>query len=120
MAQDDFDSPWKEGLVEHLPRFFEFFFSEIFEDVDWNKRTRFLDKELLAVAPQKVGNKQGGQRVVDALVEISRKSGGRAWVLVHIEIQAQKVRDFEKRMLLYHTRIMERYGKTRVQPGHSG
>jgi hypothetical protein len=29
--------------------------------------------------------------MVDALVELHRKSGGRALVLVHIEIQAQKV-----------------------------
>tara|TARA_Y100000815_G_C12868854_1_gene321975 strand:- start:310 stop:468 length:159 start_codon:yes stop_codon:yes gene_type:complete len=29
----DYDSPWKEGLAKYLPRFFEFFFPAIFEDV---------------------------------------------------------------------------------------
>ena len=44
MPQDDFDSPWKEALVKYLPRFFGFFFPEIFENVDWEKKPCFLDK----------------------------------------------------------------------------
>ena len=111
MAQDDFDSPWKEALTKYLPRFFEFFFPEIFEDVDWRKKPRFLDKELQAIATTRANNPRGGARVVDSLLELSRKSGGKSWVLVHIEVQAQKVSDFEKRMLLYHTRLFERHGK---------
>ena len=81
MAQDDYDSPWKEGLVKYLPRFFEFFFPDIFTDVDWSRRTRFRDTALQAVAPRKGANKKAGPRVVDALVELHRKSGGRALVL---------------------------------------
>ena len=111
MPQDDFDSPWKEALVKYLPRFFGFFFPEIFENVDWEKKPCFLDKELRAIAPARSGNKRGGSRVVDALVEVKRVTGDSTWVLVHIEIQSQRVSSFEKRMLLYHTRLFERYGK---------
>jgi hypothetical protein len=109
MARDDYDSPWKEALVKYLPRFFEFFFHHIFDDVDWTQKTRFLDKELQAIAPRR--NKKAGPRVVDSLVELPRISAPPAWVLVHIEVQAQKVDQFEKRMFLYHARILERYDK---------
>ena len=117
MARDEYDRVpafrgwWKEGLVKYLPEFFEFFFPEIFGDVDWRHKANFLDTQLQAVAPRKAVNKKAGPRVVDALIDLQQLSGKRAWVLVHIEIQAQKVKEFEKRMLLYHTRILERYGK---------
>lgn len=111
MDRDSYDSPWKEALVRYLPRFFEFFFPWIFEEVDWSSGVRFADKELQALAPSRPANKRGGARVVDSLVELRRRSGEKALVLVHIEIQAQRVREFEKRMLLYHTRILERQDK---------
>lgn len=115
MARDDYDSPWKEALAKYLPRFFEFFFAEIFQDVDWQKMPRFLDKELQAVAPTAKGHDKpdpkGGPRVVDTLVQLQRKSGQQAWVMVHIEVQSQRVQAFEERLYLYHARIFERYRK---------
>ena len=111
MAQDEYDSPWKNGLVRYLLRFFEFFFPEIYEDVEWNTNWKFLDGVLQAVAPSKSQNSRAGKRVVDALVELERRSGERGAVLVHIEVQAQRVKSFEKRMLLSHTCILERYEK---------
>ena len=111
MCQDDYDSPWKEALVKYLPQFFEFFFPHIFEDVDWNKAPEFLDKELPALAPTNQENKRGGPRVVDTLVELQRVSGEVTRILVHIEIQAQKKADFERRLFLYHSRILERHAK---------
>jgi hypothetical protein len=109
MARDDYDSPWKEALAKYLPRFFEFFFPEIFHDVDWKKNPRFLDKQLQAVAPREKGNENDGLRVVDTLVQLHRKSGQQAWVMVHIEVQSQRVKAFEERLFLYHARIFERY-----------
>jgi len=109
LSQDEYDSPWKEALVKNLPQFFEFFFRHIFDDVDWTREARFLDKELQAIAPRR--NKKAGPRVVDSLVELQRVSAPPAWVLAHIEVQAQKVAQFEKRMFLYHARILERYDK---------
>ena len=37
----DYDSPWKEGLAKYLPRFFEFFFPAIYEDVECSPRMRW-------------------------------------------------------------------------------
>ena len=102
---------WKEALSKYLPRFFEFYFPEVFEDVDWRRKPRFLDKELQAIAPARSDNPRGGRRVVDTLLDLRRQTGERSLVLVHIEVQAQKVSDFEKRMLLYHTRLFERHDK---------
>ena len=111
MCQDDYDSPWKEALAKYLPSFFEFFFPHIFEDVDWTQEPVFKDTELSAIAPTNQEQKRGGPRVVDTLVELHRVSGEVTRVLVHIEIQAQRKADFERRLFLYYSRIMERYAQ---------
>jgi hypothetical protein len=65
----------------------------------------FLDKELRRIAPEV----PGGSLVADHLVQVHRKSGEIRWVLVHIEVQSQKVSDFARRMLQYHLRILQRH-----------
>jgi len=50
---------------------------------------------------------QGKQRV-DKLVQVVRRDGTPAWVLVHIEIQSQPDTVFAARMFRYYARIMDR------------
>jgi hypothetical protein len=50
-----------------------------------------------------------GRQHVDKLVRIFRRSGGDAWVLVHVEVQSQRDSDFAQRMFRYHARLYDRY-----------
>jgi len=108
---DDHDAAWKVALLSYLPRFFEFFFPELSLKIDWRKKPKFKDRELQSLAPKMKGRKGGGKRLVDMLVELRWKGGDSFWVLVHIEVQAQKVDFLAKRLFFYHARIIELYEK---------
>jgi hypothetical protein len=43
-AADDFDSPWKDALHLYLSAFLDFFFPDIFADIDWARGYQALDK----------------------------------------------------------------------------
>lgn len=109
--RDDHDSAWKAALLHYLPRFSRFFFPELFLRIDWSKRPRFKDRELQSIAPKMRGRKSSGKRLVDLLVELRWKDGESFWVLVHIEVQAQKIEFLAKRLFFYHARIVELYDK---------
>jgi hypothetical protein len=103
----DFDSPWKEALEVYFQAFLALFFPEIHDDIDWTRGFEFLDKELQKVAPRAAR----GRLYVDKLVRVWRKGGQEAWVLIHIEVQAQRDEDFPKRMYRYTSRISDRYDR---------
>jgi hypothetical protein len=63
-----------------------FFFSELGAQVDWSARPRFLDKELAGIG---FGGAPDGM-VADKLVEVCLRNGSVQWVLIHIEVQAQR------------------------------
>ena len=56
-------------------------------------------------------NAEIGLRRVDKLVKVCLKNGHEAWVLVHVEVQAQKEIAFPFRMFVYHYRILDRYNR---------
>ena len=103
----DRDSPWKRILSFGLQHFMLFFFPQIYDEIDWSKPQRFLDKELLKISPDADGSK----RHVDALVELSLKNGNEIIVILHIEVQGEKTSDFELRMLLYRCYLRNLYDK---------
>ncbi|MBX3169390.1 MAG: transposase [Candidatus Eremiobacteraeota bacterium] len=106
----DHDSAWKAALLVYLPKFFEFFFPELHARIDWSKKARFLDRELQALAPKSRG--RTGKRLVDLLVELRwLADDSPLLVLVHIEVQAQKVSDLAERLFFYHVRITEVHRK---------
>ncbi len=41
---DEYDSPWKMALERYFPEFMEFFFPEVYTDIDWSLGYEFLDK----------------------------------------------------------------------------
>ena len=82
----DYDSPWKEALRRYLRLFLAMFFPAVHDDIDWTRAYEILDKELQQIAP----DAETGRRVVDVLVKVWRLSGEERWVLIHIEVQAQR------------------------------
>jgi hypothetical protein len=62
-----------------------------------------LDKEFQQLVPKAAQ----GRRTVDKLVKVWRKNGRAVWVLIHIEVQAQRDRAFIRRMCLYNCRIFD-------------
>ena len=101
----DFDSPWKEILEAYFPQAMHFFFPETSALIDWERSYEFLDKEFQQVAREA----EQGKRYADQLVKVWQTQGEELWLLVHIEIQAQKEDNFTKRMFTYNFRIFDRF-----------
>ncbi|MCU0447260.1 MAG: hypothetical protein MUE85_20385 [Microscillaceae bacterium] len=102
------DSLWK-GIIEDL---FEDFLRYFYPDwanqtVDFARSFEFLDKELDEIFPAPLGKK----RYADKLVKVFLKSGNEQWILVHIEVQGYKDRQFPERMFNYFYRIRDRWQK---------
>jgi hypothetical protein len=55
--QDEYDSPWKEGIELYFKEFMEFFFPQIAGEIDWGNGYEFLDKELQSVVSKNKGHK---------------------------------------------------------------
>lgn len=107
IRKNNYDSPWKDILDIFLQDFLELCCPDIAQDVDWDKGYAFLDKELQAIAKEAVF----GLRIVDKLVKIWLKTGNEIWVLLHVEVQGQRIKEFELRTMICHQRIFEKYRK---------
>ncbi len=101
----EFDTPWKDILETYFPDFIEFFFPNIYTQIDWSKGFEFLDKELQKV----VKDAELGKRLADKLVKVYLINGEEIWVLIHIEVQSQTETDFAERIFVYNYRIFDRY-----------
>lgn len=64
-------------------------------------------------------------RTADKLAEVCLLSGEAAWVLVHVEVQAQRDDSLARRMFRYHLRIFDHFDREPVSlailadPGHA-
>jgi hypothetical protein len=105
-GRGDYDSPWKEALDRYFEAFIGLLFPDAHAQIDWS-RGYDLDKELQQV----VREAELGRRVVDKLFRVWRTSGDEEWVLIHIEVQAEQEREFERRMFVYHYRLFDRYNR---------
>jgi|GEM_PF-1906976 len=91
------DHAWKQA-IEHMPKqFVAFFLPELYDDIDFRKPPIFLEKELLNLIPNQ---KKRGYHIADKLLEFKRKDGKQQGVLIHIEIQATRDRDFDERLYI--------------------
>ena len=97
------DVPWKL-VLKHLEDVLEIAFPELDKLIDYRIAPKFLDKELEAL-----GLDNPRSKTVDKLVEVTLKSGEPKILLLHIEVQAQKQDDFDKRMHTYYCRIRAHY-----------
>jgi hypothetical protein len=84
-----------------------FFFRDIHTDIDWSRGYEMLDKELQPI----VRRAKHGRRYVDKLVKVWLKDGQERWILIHIEVQGWKERDFPKRICVYNHRIFDLYDR---------
>ena len=102
---DDYDSPWKEVLEVYLEEFLAFCFPIVHAGIAWSANYEWQDRELQLVAP----DSERGSQAVDKLVEVRRRDGSDAWVLIHLEVQSQRDRSFAERMYRYHARLYDRH-----------
>ena len=101
----DYDGAWKEALEQLFPAFVAFFWPTAATAIDWSRPYEFLDQELHQIAPAAAV----GERHVDKLARVWLRSGKEAWVLIHVEIQSQRRRNFAERMYIYNYRIYDRF-----------
>ena len=102
-----YDSGWKDIIEEYFPEFLDFFFNDIYVDIDFNKKYEFLDKELEKI----VKDSEIGKRYADKLVKVFLKTGEEKWLLIHIEVQGSFDKEFSERMYVYNYRIFDKYHK---------
>lgn len=103
----DYDSPWKDILETYFQSALELCFPTIARQIDWSKGAQLLSKEFQKI----VRRSELGRCNVDVLVQVWNRASGEEWVLLHVEVQAQRDPDFPRRMLDYHSRICQRYGR---------
>lgn len=102
------DNAWKDILNKrYFPYFLKFYFPDIYEDIDFNKKFEFLDKEFQRIVKE---NEIGDKRA-DKLIKVFLKDGSEQWLLIHIEIQGYYEKNFEERLYIYNYRIFDRYNK---------
>jgi hypothetical protein len=101
---DDYDSPWKEGMELYFKELMQFFFPDIARKIAWDKGYQFLDKELQQV----VRDAEIGRKHADKLVRVWSLQDEPFHVMIHIEIQSDKDRDFPRRMYIYNYRIFDK------------
>ena len=80
-------------------------FPDIHKDINFSKGYQFLDKELEKVLKESLT----GKLRADKLVKVYLKNGREQYILIHIEIQGRKEKEFEQRMYVYNYRIYDRY-----------
>jgi hypothetical protein len=103
----DYDSPWKTILTLYFRDCLAFYFPQAEQGIDWRTPPIFLDKELEKL----LADDQGGAMRVDKLAQVKLLDGTESWVLLHLEIQTQRQREFTERLYRYNSRL---YGTHRT------
>ncbi|MCP4156144.1 MAG: hypothetical protein GY757_50960, partial [bacterium] len=109
----EYDSAWKKVIRTLLKDFFDFFFPEIHDAIDFTKPVTFLDKELKEIDPDSTL----GDRVADVLVKVHLKDSSEVKyisIITHIEVQGDYRKDFMKRMFIYYYRAVDKEQKEDV------
>lgn len=90
------DQLLKELLRQFLPGFMRLFFGQAAAQIDWNRGITFRDKELFTDFPE------GQRREADILAEVWTLDGTPELILVHLEVQGRRDRNFPFRMWEYY------------------
>ncbi|MEO5333920.1 MAG: hypothetical protein H7839_18050 [Magnetococcus sp. YQC-5] len=106
-SNDEYDVPWK-GIVEsYFKDFIAFFLPSAHAGIDWRRGYEFLDTELARITRES----KVGDRRMDKLVKVWRRDGIEYWVLIHVEVQGDRKRDFASGMYVYQYRAYDLYRK---------
>jgi hypothetical protein len=100
-----YDLPWKAAMTHAFRAFMAFFFPEFCSQIDWSTPPRFRDKELAGLG---FGDTPDAM-VADKLVEVRSRDGHLQWVMIHVEVQAQRDISLARRVLDYNYRIFKEY-----------
>jgi hypothetical protein len=106
-VKTDYDSPWKDILETCFQPALELCFPQIARQINWSKGVQLLSKEFQKI----VRRSELGRRNVDVLVQVWSVAGSEQWVLLHVEVQAQRDPEFPRRMFDYYSRICQRYNR---------
>jgi hypothetical protein len=101
------DALWKGILEDLFDDFLRFFIPDADEIFDMNRPFEFLDKELEQLFP--IDQDEFHPKYVDKLVKVFTKNGEEQWILVHIEVQGSRDKEFGQRMFTYFYRILDKY-----------
>lgn len=101
------DELLKGAFEEWFPEFLEFLYPNADDLFDFNHKLVFMDKELLAIIPDRERNSD--KRIADLLVKIHMKDGTDSHILINTELEGGNDHDFAKRIYQYHYRIWDRY-----------
>jgi predicted transposase/invertase (TIGR01784 family) len=96
------DQLFKAFLQAFLQDFLQLFYPEVAEQLDFGT-LGFLDKELFTDFPE------GAPREVDIIAKIRTLEGSQEIILIHVEVQARKGGEFEKRMFQYYAMLWLRH-----------
>ena len=95
------DQLWKEVLLTFLREFLELFFPVVAECIDFNGIVP-LDKEVFTDTPD------GELREPDLVVQVRTKDGDTEFILIHVEVQAERRSDMPFRMWEYYSLLRMR------------
>ncbi len=112
----EFDGPWKEAIEWFFEPFLDFFFPQVYANIDVERGHEFLDKELERIAPDSAT----GRGTVDKLAKVWMRDGQEQWLLIHVEVQSQEQSAFAERMYTYNHRLCDKYGTMPVSLGILG
>ena len=102
-ARDNYDTPWKSALTHCLSEFVAFYFPQQWAEIDWSRPLRFLDHEL----EQADRGDKPASLIADKLVSLHLRQEAEQWMLVHVEVQAQRDDTLPCRVFSYNYRIFE-------------
>ena len=74
---------------------------------DFGRGTETLDKELLAIIPDRERKK--GKRVADLLIKVYLKDGTEKYILINLELEGDDDEALAERIYRYNIRIWDRY-----------
>lgn len=100
------DEGWKMVLERYLPHFLEFFFPNVLKDI--------YSERIVSVATdfQKITkDSEVGSRFADKVVRVSLRESGEKLLLIHIEVQGEPEKEFERRLFIYNYRIFDRFNE---------
>ena len=100
----DHDQSFKRLLTAFFREFMEMFLPAEANAIDFDHVT-FLDKEYFT------DTSDGRRKQLDLVVQAGLNGGGEEFILVHVEFESRKERDFPRRMHEYYMQLALRYRK---------
>ena len=111
LAEDEYAEPEDrdEYKAENIfyDSFLAFFYPQVYQQIDWTKTPISLDKEL----EQITASGDSKTRHADKLFQVWLLDNQEVWILIHVEVQSQYDKKFERRMFIYNYRAFDLYQK---------